>query len=712
MSNPFASEQQRRSNGPVNPFAAAQRTRKQEKDFSDRAAGMDAVALSVARAKNDAFGKYLRNEALKTREGETAEQRSVRLGGQISTPKVGTGEGIARSVLQGALMAYGDEAVAAGAAALEAGVRGGDYDKAYQTLLGRERGKLGQFRKQSPITSTVAEIGGAIPTALAAPGAAIGATGSLPARIGGGALAGGVFGGIYGSGSSEADNLEGRLADSKDEAALGAGLGVAAPLIGSAFRNVFGHFMNKAQAKAAGISPTTYEVLRRALNADEALSGGGAERIRAAGPDAMLADAGNALRTQLDAAIQSSGRAGNIALKNIGDRVRTTGGKLTSALDDIMGVPGQPMTREYGRAVNEAYEKAYSTPINYADEVGMEIQSLLERVPGDALRRAQQLMKVEGVRDQSQQIMARIADDGSVIYERLPNIRQLDYITRGLNAAAKSTDNAGALGGATDVSRAYKSLSGEIRNAAKRAAPDYAQALNLSAGKIREREAQDFGATLLASRTTRQDVTEALANASDAEKRAMKQGVRQYIDDMMANVKAVASDPETDVREIGKLFQSLSSRASVEKITTLLGTRDASRVLKELDGVSKAVNLQASVARNSATAQRTATREAVQDIVGDSVLDAARDARPVEVLQRAAKLATGGSAGRKSAAEQQIYDELAEYLTGRQGLDAEAAAALIERMAPRLEDQITRLGIIGDRSTRGAAGNVAGQIKR
>ncbi|MFP3442632.1 hypothetical protein R0K18_33350, partial [Pantoea sp. SIMBA_133] len=79
-------------------------------------------------------------------------------------------------------------------------------------------------------------------------------------------------------------------------------------------------------------------------------------------------------------------------------------------------------------ARHEAYEKAYSQPIDYASEAGRNLESLIARVekaaPG-TISLANRLMAGEGVN--SKQILASIGDDGSVTFRQMPDTRQIDY---------------------------------------------------------------------------------------------------------------------------------------------------------------------------------------------------------------------------------------------------------------------------------------------
>lgn len=668
-------------------------------DFETRAAGMSPTDLSVARSKNDDFGAYLRDQAQQPREGETEEQRSRRLYGSLGPAKqpVGALEGIARSLFQGATFGAGDELVAAGAAGLSSLIRGDDYGKAYDAYLSRERGKMEDYRDQSPITATVAEIGGALPVAAALPMGAAGMTASLPARIGAGAAVGAGEGALYGFAAGEGGEKS-RMTNAAKTGALGAGVGAMAPAVGAAAKNVGQRLLSRQQARRLGISGPTYEVLRRAFSADDTLTGQGAQRVAAAGDDAMIADSGPTARALLDVSIQRSGPAGRVASDAIEGRVTAAGSRLTGALDDVMGVPGNTLPKGYSDGVRQAYEAAYSAPIDYASDAGREIERLLRRVPSKAINAAKELMHMK--EEASSQILADVADDGSVVFKTLPDIRQLDYITRGLNATAESQAAAGRMGGQTTIGQAYVDLSRSIRNAMKQAVPEYAQALKLSSNEIGERRAREFGLSFLRPNVTRDEVTDALSGMGNAEKARVAEGVRQYVDDTLSNVKAALSSQNMDVRETEKLFKELSSRANREKLTTLLGRNDARRILREIDQTGRALDLKASVAGNSKTFARQAVDQTVQDQARDGVIGSLREGDPIEAAKAVVRSVVGRSATSRTADTDKIYEEIARYLTGPRGLNAQQAVQQLESMVPLIDDQVRRVGMAGERAGR------------
>jgi len=174
------------------------------KDFAARAAQMSPMDLSGARAKNDAFGAYLREEAKKPRPGETDAEREGRLYGKLSEGRepVAKGEGVLRAGGQGLSFGSMDEGVAALAAINPKA--GGTYGDRYDAYLARERAKLGQFREESPVLAYGAEIAGSLPTAIVT-GPSYGVAKSLMGEAGKQALVGGLQAGAYGFAAGEGD---------------------------------------------------------------------------------------------------------------------------------------------------------------------------------------------------------------------------------------------------------------------------------------------------------------------------------------------------------------------------------------------------------------------------------------------------------------------------------------------------------------------------
>jgi len=125
----------------------------QSDSFASRAASMDPMDLSIARSKNDAFGDYLRNQAMQPQQGETEDERFKRLYGSLSQggdAGRSNAEGMTRSALQGETIGLGDELVAAiGASDPFNPQRGGGWSDRYNQYLDAERARLDAYRAGS-----------------------------------------------------------------------------------------------------------------------------------------------------------------------------------------------------------------------------------------------------------------------------------------------------------------------------------------------------------------------------------------------------------------------------------------------------------------------------------------------------------------------------------------------------------------------------------
>lgn len=472
---------------------------------------------------------------------------------------------------------------------------------------------------------------------------------------------------------------DGRLGSAAVGAVLGGGLGFAAPYIAGGVASGTQRFMDflkqDANLQKLGISRDAANVLLRQLQTDDTLTTRGAARIRAAGPDAMLADAGDASANLLDTALQRSGQGSTAAREAIEQRATAANRGLQGQLDNTFGAPvgvetGITAIRQgTAGARSAAYDTAYDLPIDYAAPEGQAIESLFARIPGEAWGYAKKLMQVQGV--SSKQILFDVAEDGTVKFKRMPDVRTLDYVKRAIDAVAEQADGQGKLGGQTAMGNAYRNLGNELRDAVATAVPQYRTALETAADPIRRIQAIEFGATLLNKQVTRESVREALAGATGPERRAMMQGVRDQLDEIVANVKSVASDPNVDARQLRELVQSLSSKAAREKVAALVGPEKARAFFGQVGRFGRAAELRASVARNSATFQRTATDAQVKAQINNSVIKLAQAGQPMKALQLAIQKMNRMDPVSRLEAEDALYSEISKLLTTTRGKNAE-----------------------------------------
>ena len=599
------------------------------------------------------------------------------------------------------LGSYFDEAVGAGGEIF-------GHGQDYSTKLARS--KLKTFDEDNKKAATTAQVGGMLSTLPALIASTPSALMSLvPRSLGGRVLAGGAAGGAGGAlegaiyGSGEGTDPQSRRQRAKEGALLGGGiglgLGVGMPAVAAgarpAINRVADYLSFGRAARQAGIDRTSQDILSRSMAADASLTGQGAQNIARMGNDAMLADAGPSAQSLLDLAVQRSGRAGNIAREAVEARASRANTRINQALDTALGAPQGVRSTE--RAIREgsqparsaAYGRAYEQPIDYATEKGKSLERLYRRVPADAINRANRLMSLEG--EQSNQILARVADDGSITYERLPDVMQLDYITRALNDMAQAGDGAGALGGQTGLGRAYQNLSRDIRNLTGDLAPEYRTALNTAAEPIAERQALLTGQDMFKPSMTRDDVAMALEGMTDAELRMARTGLRSSIDDALANVKRAVTDGNMDAREAVKAIKDMSSRANREKVSMLIGENQASALFNEMDRAAAALDLRAAIAQNSRTYARQSASERISDQLEGGPLAQLMEGRPINATQEAAKVLSGRTAAEKLAKEDQTYENMARILTQSDPSTALSILSSVARRSPENEALARRL---------------------
>lgn len=670
----------------------------EQAEFPRRAAGMNHQQM-VDEYRNtkpgDAWGDYLAGQIEKPMQGETPEQAQTRAYGTGSTDRVdmsGTGKAAA-TFLQGVPFAgeYMDEGL--GWVAGKMGLQ------SQEDATNAIRGAQADMDQNNPKTAMALRAGGGVA------GSAVGA-GVMPwwapqslgnqmlygATVGGagGAAEGAVSG--YGSGTDP----ESRKANAKSRAPIsgliGGVVGGAAPAVaqgvGALWRRGQDWLTLRREAAAAGMDRPAYEHVIRALEADDAFSPQGAQRLAAGGNEAMLADAGPSTQTLLDAAQQTTGPGTGLSRGRIEDRAGRAGLQVNDALDNSLGVPRGMDTMEEGirtgtqAARTNTYNAAYAAPINYADPRGQQLEQMFADIPTDVLRAANRIM-VARREPASAQILLRTMPDGSIIPERLPDVRQWDYITRAMNDLAEGAEGRGALGGQTAVGSGFQDWSRDIRTRLRDLVPEYGTALDTAGDAIANRQALRFGETMLSPATTRDEVMRMLDGITAPERQQIAAGVRSTIDEKLANVTRALTDPNMDAREAMKAVKDLSSRASREKITALIGQQEADTFFTQFDQAARGIELRANMANNSRTAVRTRAQREIDDSVNGGVANSLRQGEPVNLAKAFWQRAFGGTKADQLVRSDRVWQQIADALTAPRPQGALTALNTISQVAPR-----------------------------
>jgi hypothetical protein len=491
--------------------------------------------------------------------------------------------------------------------------------------------------------------------------------------------------------------------------AVGAVGGAVAPLLGTLARKaVDGVYNVGARAgvlRGSGVTPAGARTITRTFGPDADTA------VRAAGPNGMIADAGPATSGTLDALIQRGGPAANDAIRAIDDRAAQSGAALNRTLDKTLGAPEGVHTAETNirtstkAARSAAYDGpggAYDQPIDYSHPQAYELEDLLQRVPGRIIQKANGMMQLGGHR--SRQIMADIADDGTVTFKTMPDVRQIDYITRALRQEASAGEGAGVHGGQTDLGGLMQSLARDIRGKTRALVPEYGKALDTAADPASRRQALLFGSEMLRPSVARDVVADTVHGMSKAEIAAAKQGVRSQVDEVLANVKRTLLDPNTDAREASAALKMFSGRAARDKLSHILSPQELDSLMGQLDEAGRSLNLRAATATNSKTAARLGVTEALDQQSAPGVVSNLMQGKLPSAFASGMQLATGTTPADLLALKDELAGQITKALTEKRGNDALRLMAQLRQAEAMMQRGNANAKMIG----RGVSGGVVG----
>lgn len=512
---------------------------------------------------------------------------------------------------------------------------------------------------------------------------------ALSGRILGGAATGAVTGGLEGAVSGYGAGNDGdRVAKAGQYAGFGtaAGLvtGAAAPLVADAAGGIYTALRNnfaKASARIPGLSPQASQIVREAADADT-IGGNPLRNIRRAGPDAMPADFGPATQDLLDTSVSMSSTGRKVAGEAVESRAASAMPRLNATFDDVMGGPQGLMALRDAvddaaqPGIKAAYQEAYDTVIDYSTPQGRRLEQIVSRIPDriyrQATAKAAERMDWEGI---PYQYLAQVGEDG-VRVSRIPSVIELDYLKRSLDDIIADGTDPITLRKSSDAQLATR-MKVALRDAISDAVPSYRTALNEASDAFSLNEAIELGTNLLKKNTTREQVATWAKTATDVEKRALASGLRSQIDETVANVTRSVATGEIEVAQARKILRDMSSPAARAKIVAVFGQSDARKMFRALNEATQSLSVKASVAKNSQTAPRLRRDQLVRDAQSHSPSQIARDAASGGILEaprKVAAIAANNTPIDQNARTEQLYLEIAEFLTGRRGVDALRAA--------------------------------------
>lgn len=513
--------------------------------------------------------------------------------------------------------------------------------------------------------------------------------------LGLGAVGGGLGateGAIYGYGQGETPEERGAAATRGGifGGLLGGVTGGAMPLIGDALASGFANVRTQLNrqdlptiAKELNVSPETAKVIQSVVQQGDATLDDMLLAIDRAGEQGMIADADVATQVLLDAAAAAEGGAAAIVRKATEERAQEAGRGLGETLEetvsprpltpegefaDVQDV-AQQISRETAPQRREAYNEAYSTPIDYSAQSGQKIESIIGRIPTGLMRRAIQeandQMRVEGIGQR--QIMADIDDAGNVTFIEMPNTTQVDYIKRALGQVGQEVDQ---LGRPTAEAARANRLYGELNEALGEAVPAYRQAVALGGDKIGRDRALQIGSDALKTNVSARDLTRSLAGLDEGQRLYARVGLRDAIERTINNVKTSIASPDVDINALRDVLKQLSSNESRAKVRTIIGSENAEKLFRELEKANAALSLRAAVARNSATAIRQSMQRQIGELTEPGAIQSVMQGEPLRATQQVTQAVTGATAEYTEAQKGQIMKEIARAMTQARGEEA------------------------------------------
>ena len=505
----------------------------------------------------------------------------------------------------------------------------------------------------------------------------------------------GAEGTIYGAGLGEGEE---RIQNALIGGAIGLGAGaLGGGIAGGAMQTSFNRRFNNPEfarqlSNELNISEEASQMFIDTLGSggaiDDAIRG-----IENLGERAMLANAGNATKSLLDATMQQGALslgASEVANRSINTRARNSSASLVGTLDNVLGNPSIETTRRQMRTASNrtaqarqsAYEAVYNTPIDYSTNAGVKVLNAIRRIPqsylDDALQLADDTMQVDGY--ESFQIANRFIGDRNGFIRQANDLNpvQLDYIARAIGQMSEEVDK---IGKPTPRAINAKKLYGELIPALDDFLPTYNRARRLGLNNILEAKAIQLGERFFLPSVKRAEIEEILKQVTGPAREellgSLRISVRNSIEEIIANTRRTmndlsligADDAGNSLQEAKNLIRSLTSQASLDKLKLILPEPDVNRLINEFNESISVFGLQAATARNSLTAARQATGEFIGDI--------AKVNRPSNIREQMENVLMQ----QDKEVVMTALEDMASTLTRLRGKEARDALVTIKRIA-------------------------------
>jgi hypothetical protein len=597
-------------------------------------------------------------------------------------------KGAARAFLgQGLGMGWGDEA--------EAFFRSRLGNEQYDDALQKIRQEYAQYSKEAPIASTVAEFGGGMAPALGMmflPGAQ--AAGAAQAqRTTAGTLArlaglGAATGAVSGAGSAvEGDRLSGGAAGG----ILGGAIGLGTPIALRSAKGAGSWLRDRLAPSEAAIATRAGEKLSGAMKESNLTPQQIKQmmvRDRAMGVPSTVANVDYALADLAEAVAQRTGKGTRKVEKTLsqqkaGSRERTYQQVAKGLKPGDYYADEAKLVQDLRSKAGTMYDEAYAwgdvdDPRIVEALKNPQFQSFFAKARSIADTEAQ-AAKLRG-EDPSRFALPEIykptgkfTESGAEILEltKLPDVRTLDYIKRGIDASIESGFR--GQGMSTAEASALRGLRKEFVNAIDENVPAYRAARQEYAGDMEVIDAMRAGLSDFGKLDSEQ-VVKMVAGMGKAEKEAFRTGVAR-------SLYGKVMDPSTNFNAASRI---INSPETVSKLQPLFDDPAHFRLFQTaLEREAQLFQQANKILGGSQTAKRGAMREALDEGpgVGEAVANAVTGGFWPSLTSMAARVA------RSSTLSPQVADKLSDMLMAKNPSEVAAVVKFLEQyekgLAPR-----------------------------
>jgi hypothetical protein len=523
----------------------------------------------------------------------------------------------------------------------------------YDAGVKAQRAETEKVRQEQPGLATVGELTGGLAggVGLAKSGLTLaGRVGpNLIPRAGAGLVEGGLYGGAHGAGNTYSDKAKDYIDAAKKGAAWGAGIGAGLPVAGTIAGNAYRLGSAFLGPRVEGTSRGASALLRTAAMADEQ----GIRNLPSMGPEAMLVDAGPAMKGLGQGAGTGTGQGRTELVNALAGRDSGTGGRLAQALDSNLGPAPVPSRVEAGfRADRKALSPEYEAAFDKANAVDTPrivdaLDSMIPNVRGEARR------VLMSIRDD-----LHITDAQGVTAHADPYPRTLFAVRNSIDGMSKSTTDSNVQRVLGDV---RKIVDGELAAKVpgiKAADAKYAQSKQQSEALERGQAIFDTGRKAIRPVELKDDV----AKRGLWEVEALRKGARAELDRVVG----------TNVNDLTALERKIATPQdwNYQKMQTMFGDAPTARVAKALLDNRTFRQSYQDIVQNSQTAQRMQAAGSMDGAAGGNIpTDTTLTGIGLKAVRLVAKALSGASSettkdeiGRVLASQGPRVQQLAQQL--------------------------------------------------